>query len=776
MAGLIVLAVAFSVSVLAFIPSGASAEDGLPPGVPVPAWAIGKYAHFYPAQHSQAPAEGTLSAQVPGALPECLVAGGKLCYWGGPVQHEPQLFVIFWGAGFEEGPPGTQELTTLRDFYLGLEENKGEPGEKSWQGILSQYFDNEGPGSIKATVAVIFDKPSSPGEITNASVESTISELVINERAKGVDPTAEAQFIVLPQPNTNYSKYTQMKESCGFHAVDGEGYSYSVIAYAGDVGCESAVGDLAETNGTAAHEFAESATDPGIEEPGKNYSSRVGWAQEDTGNVEVADLCEQYPAEKPANDFWWAVKLWDDNGGNKCNIEDPPYSSPPAPSATSTAATNISVRGATLNGTVNPNGPDAHYHFEYGTTGSYGSSTPEGDAGFGTSAVPESANVVLQPSTTYHYRLVASTWAGTSYGEDKTLTTSATGTVSAGAYHTCALVSEGSIDCWGENYYGQVGNGTNRNKYTAPVAVSGISTAIEVAAGGFHTCALLSGGSVDCWGYNKYGELGDGTKQERTTPVAVSGITNAVQISSGGFHTCAVLSSGKIECWGENAFEQLGDGTSENSLTPVAVSGISTATSVTAGGLGTCATLSGGKVDCWGYGEFGELGDGKTENSSVPVAVSGITEAVAVAAVGDFQACARLSTGTIDCWGDNEDGELGDGTTENSSVPVAVSGISTGADVAAGAFHTCARLAAKTLDCWGENYFGELGDGTTTNSSVPVAVSGIATATGIVAGTSHSCGRLVGGGIDCWGENYDGQLGDGTTTNSTTPVAVTGIT
>ena len=455
-------------------------------------------------------------------------------------------------------------------------------------------------------------------------------------------------------------------------------------------------------------------------------------------------------------------------------------SPPPPPIATTEGASGVGPHAATLGATVNPNGADTHYYFEYGTTSTFFEgdvpAQPGNDAGSGTTPVKVNVGLGgLAPYTTYYYRVLASNSTGTSYGAEKQFTTTATGTFSAGGYHTCALVPGGSVDCWGEDSYGELGNETNKGIFTTPVAVSGIGNATEVSAGGFHTCALLSGGSVDCWGYNKYGELGDGGTKESTTPVAVSGISNAIEVSGGDFHTCALLSGGKIDCWGENAFGQLGNGTYQNSSTPVAVSGISTATSVTAGNLGTCATLSGGKVDCWGYGEFGELGDGKTENSPTPVAVSGISTATSVAAVGDFHACAVLSGGKIDCWGDNEDGELGNGTTENSSIPVAVSGITTGAEVAAGAFHSCARLSGKSLDCWGENYFGELGDGTTENSSIPVAVSGITTAAGITAGTSHSCSRLVGGGIDCWGENADGQLGNGTTTNSTTPVAVSGI-
>jgi alpha-tubulin suppressor-like RCC1 family protein len=453
---------------------------------------------------------------------------------------------------------------------------------------------------------------------------------------------------------------------------------------------------------------------------------------------------------------------------------------PPPPTVTTEGASRIGPHGATLNGTVNPNGADAHYYFEYGTTSTFYENDvpaqPGNDAGSGTTPVKVSVGLSgLAPYTTYYYRVVASNSTGPSYGGEGEFTTTATGTFAAGAYHTCALVSGGSVACWGEDGYGQLGNGTNKGDFTTPVTVGGITSATEVAAGGQHSCALLSGGSIDCWGHNKFGEIGDGTTTERTTPVAVSGITNAVQITAGYSHTCALQSGGTIECWGENAYEQLGDGTNKNSSTPVPVSGISTATSVTAGGFGTCAVLSNGTVDCWGYNGFGELGNGTTTDSSTPVVVSGITNAVSVTADGYFQACAQLATGGVDCWGDDESGELGNDSTKSSSTPVAVSGITNDAEVTAGGFHTCTLLLTKGLDCWGENHYGELGNGTTKKSTIPVVVSGIASGAGVVDGTYHTCARLVGGDIDCWGENSFGQLGNGTTKKSTTPVAVTGL-
>ena len=361
--------------------------------------------------------------------------------------------------------------------------------------------------------------------------------------------------------------------------------------------------------------------------------------------------------------------------------------------------------------------------------------------------------------------------------------------ISAGLYHTCALASGGTIECWGYNGEGQLGNGSKTNS-SIPVRVSGIATATLVGAGGStwengllsgsSSCALLAGGTVDCWGYNDDGELGNGTTTDSSTPVQASGIVNASSITAGGFHACAVLSAGTVKCWGDNEVGQLGNGTTTkgSTPTPVQVSGITNATHVSAGYAHTCALLAGGTVECWGLNDSGQLGNGTKTNSSTPIEVSGITNAKSISA-GGSHACALLSDGTVECWGFNQDGQLGDATKTNSSIPVQVSGLTNAKSISAGFDHTCAVLSDGTVECWGDNEYGQFGNGTKTSSSSPVQVSGITNAKSVTAGYAHTCALLSGNTVKCWGLNDSGQLGNaakiGNETPVTTPVSVIGF-
>lgn len=367
--------------------------------------------------------------------------------------------------------------------------------------------------------------------------------------------------------------------------------------------------------------------------------------------------------------------------------------------------------------------------------------------------------------------------ANFSYDSSKVITN-----LTGGYTHSCAVRVDGSAKCWGENRFGDLGDGTSTGS-AFPVNVSGMSTASAIAVGGSHSCALLTGGTVQCWGYDGYGQVGvPSFGSDFLTPSTVAGVSNALQVAAGPNHSCALVTGGTVKCWGRNDSGQLGNGTTTSSPSPVTVTGISTATAISAGGGGggtTCALLADHSVRCWGENESGQLGNGTTTDSSVPVTVSGITDAAQVsvgrAGSNEGHACAVLNDHSVRCWGRNATGQLGNGTTTSSSVPVAVTGISNAQQVVALGYSSCALLTDHSVRCWGQNSAGQLGDGTTTNSTAPVAVTGISTATAISGGGYTACALLADGTARCWGYNIFGQLGNGTTVDSSVPVTVVRI-
>ena len=355
-----------------------------------------------------------------------------------------------------------------------------------------------------------------------------------------------------------------------------------------------------------------------------------------------------------------------------------------------------------------------------------------------------------------------------------------TGRIDGSYNHSCMVLADRTVRCWGENLSGQLGNGTNTGSNT-PVAVTGLTDVTAISTGRGFSCALLANTTAKCWGENYRGGLGDGTNTGSNTPVTVTGISGAIAVSAGMTHTCALLSDSTIKCWGDNNNGQLGDGTLTNSSTPVAVTGITGATAVSAGFNSTCALLVDNTIKCWGLGYYGGLGNGANADSSIPVTVVGITGAIQVSAGGGYS-CALLADTTIRCWGANFSGTLGDGTKNSSNVPVSVSGIVGATAIATGdgSAHSCALLADTTVKCWGYNLYGELGSSDNVGIDVPViaapvVVAGLTGATAISTGDFHSCAVLANSAVKCWGRNDSGQLGDGTSTNSSTPVGLIGL-
>jgi alpha-tubulin suppressor-like RCC1 family protein len=294
------------------------------------------------------------------------------------------------------------------------------------------------------------------------------------------------------------------------------------------------------------------------------------------------------------------------------------------------------------------------------------------------------------------------------------------------------------------------------------------SSIVAIAGGAANTCVLLATGRVACWGSNAHGQLGIGNTTRSSRFEVVSSLTDAVGLSVGSDFACAVRRTGQAVCWGSNLSGRLGAGTMETlSSVPVSVLGLSNVVEVSAGPSFACARLSSGSVACWGSNTAGQLGDGTTLARSSAVTVAGLTDAVELAAASNH-ACARRANGQVVCWGS---GYLGNGTMAGPSGVVTVSGLTDAVELAAHAQSTCARRASGAIVCWGANTNGQLGDGTTRVAHAPVAVATITDAAEIAMASTHACARRAGGAIWCWGSNGIGQLGDGTITDRPAPVA-----
>jgi alpha-tubulin suppressor-like RCC1 family protein len=367
--------------------------------------------------------------------------------------------------------------------------------------------------------------------------------------------------------------------------------------------------------------------------------------------------------------------------------------------------------------------------------------------------------------------------------------------VASGDAHTCALMSNGHVKCWGINTYGQLGRATGAGLPSAAIAaeVSNITNAVSLCAGTYHSCALLAGGTVECWGNNSYGQLGVSPLALTVNPPSapVTSVANAVGIACGNSHTCASIADGTIKCWGYNSDGEMGNNTfGGSSQIPVNVT-LSNGTiadmsrSVAAGGRHNCATSAAGAVTCWGYNAQGGLGDNSTLQRNTPVATSMPGVTVRTLELGYMHSCAVISDGTLQCWGENSHGALGNGSTTRSLIPInvpAFTGAGVVTAVSAGDGFTCARRVNGALWCWGTNGSGELGAPANLSTNSPAAVlanvGGRALQYGTItaAGGDHTCALFGDGGAECWGLNGSGQLGRNSLIDSYQPGYVLGTT
>jgi alpha-tubulin suppressor-like RCC1 family protein len=370
--------------------------------------------------------------------------------------------------------------------------------------------------------------------------------------------------------------------------------------------------------------------------------------------------------------------------------------------------------------------------------------------------------------------------------DDDASTTSVVTQLAAGSEHSCARFSNGEVRCWGRDREGQVGNGGGPIPAIDPVAPVVVidRDVVAVTAGDEHTCVVLADGGVRCWGEDSFGQLGNGPgPNDAQSPASVPGVTGASAIAAGAEHTCAVLASGGVKCWGRNNSGQLGnDDPNSSEYEPVDVVGLTGAVAVAAGAEHTCAIVQGGAMRCWGNNGYGQLGNDQVGGGDqrVPVDVIGLGgAAVAVAAAGDHT-CAVLDSGALRCWGFDMNGQLGNATAQPwETLPGDVVGIASGASaVAAGAGTTCAIAAGGAVRCWGSDRFGQLGDGAPAiNEPMPVNVAGLAGgAVAIAVGGEHACAALDTGEVRCWGSNAMGQIArPWVLASELVPVAVAGL-
>jgi alpha-tubulin suppressor-like RCC1 family protein len=348
---------------------------------------------------------------------------------------------------------------------------------------------------------------------------------------------------------------------------------------------------------------------------------------------------------------------------------------------------------------------------------------------------------------------------------------SAPRTIAAGGAHACAIVNGGQVRCWGDNSMGQLGGGTEGG-LSGPVDVVGITTAIELAAGHDHTCALLTGGSVKCWGGNEHWCLGTGSDAATSVvPIDIVGLSNVVALSTREYHVCAIRADRHVLCWGAGG-GNFGNGMSASKVPVEPEGGIDDVLGVGTGWGHTCVARGNGSTQCWGeYNVWGQLGDGPQLNRYRPVTVVGLAGALDVK-LGFYHSCARVADGAVECWGNNQAGQMGLGySDQDAHVPAHVPNLPAVRQLAPGGFNSCVVTVGNDAYCWAPPV-----GATTSNATAPTLVTSLAgNVAELAGGDEFVCARLLTGAVACWGQNSQRQLGADAGTSSATPVVVQGL-
>ncbi|MGA2447207.1 MAG: protease pro-enzyme activation domain-containing protein [Polyangiaceae bacterium] len=361
---------------------------------------------------------------------------------------------------------------------------------------------------------------------------------------------------------------------------------------------------------------------------------------------------------------------------------------------------------------------------------------------------------------------VATGWGSPTFGLINQLTSSSPAPnrgVAVGQDFVCAARDDSTVSCWGDNTSREIGNPAAANPQLTPISVSGLppqkdTTVSSIVSNDFHACALLSDHSVWCWGGNGLGQLGDGTSLSPTQAITISGFSGATALAAGYDVTCALMSDKTVKCTGLNDAGQLGDGVTESSLNPVPVSGLTDVSAIAAGGYSACAVVAtDGHVECWGENL---TNDSLNYLTPTPVLNSNGRPLVGASsvAVGYEYACALMNDSSVECWGY----QIGNGTSGlilQYPTPVvkscsdATDNLTGVTQVVLGWINACAVMSDGTVQCWGDNSSGELGDGTTNSRTCPAPVTGLENVTAISANNLEAC-SLAPVGISCWGYDY----------------------
>jgi serine/threonine-protein kinase len=352
--------------------------------------------------------------------------------------------------------------------------------------------------------------------------------------------------------------------------------------------------------------------------------------------------------------------------------------------------------------------------------------------------------------------------------------------VVAGDTHTCIRLSDGSLRCWGDNRYGQLGTGDTAPSPTArTVPLESVSKIFLPVGQGDLTldvadfsCAVTTTNALYCWGDNRWGAFGPlGDRALSPVEVRVPGTLSHASVGAG--HVCALAADGSIACFGNDASGQVGRDGPKSQPVPFVVPGL-VADKIVTGGSHTCARRPDGTMLCWGANDYGQLGNGSTTATAQPTEVLALAKRVVRLAAGANHTCAQTSEGELHCWGDNRYGQLGTGDRTRTLEPKKVSGTADAASkVFAGGGHSCAIHADGSFWCWGDNRSGQLGTGDIeprlTATRVDALGNDVAAAN---AGGAHTCVVKTDGSVWCWGNNQYGQVGAGVGSKATSPVRI----